>query len=178
MMISDLLTAICFSADRHSAQRRKGPTGVPYINHLVEVASLLANVGNVQNRDTLIAAVLHDIVEDTTTTLEEVAQLFGTRARELVDAVSDDKSLSKEERKRLVLFHLANADDAIKLIKLADLCSNVSSIPADWDKERLQNYFDWSLQAASLCAGVNPALDALFLSRWQTSKDASMGLPK
>ncbi len=169
-MIAEVLTAICFAADRHSTQRRKGPRGAPYINHLVEVASLISNDADVQDRDTLIAAVLHDIVEDTATTLDEVTELFGARVRDLVAAVSSDKSLTIEERKRLILVQLGSAESPIKLIKLADLCSNVDSIPADWDKKRIEDYLDWSQQAASLCAGVSPALDTLFLNRWQTAK--------
>lgn len=173
IMVPDLLTAISFAAERHSAQRRKARGGVPYINHLVEVASLLSNVAKVQDRDTLIAAVLHDIVEDTATTLDEVTRLFGPRVGELVDAVSDRKSLPKEERKRLVLVHLASADDSVKLIKLADLCSNVSSTPVDWTTEQLRDYCEWCQQAASLCAGISPALDDLFLNRLQVARSVS-----
>ena len=171
-MISNLLCAIDLAALRHSAQQRKGPSGAPYINHLVEVATLLANEAGVQDRDTLIAAVLHDIIEDTPTTLDEVVERFGERVGEIVSALTDDKSLPKEERKRLVLVHLASADEAVKLIKLADLSSNVSSVPVDWSHDRRQEYFHWASQAASLCAGISPALDELFLKRWQAAQQA------
>jgi guanosine-3',5'-bis(diphosphate) 3'-pyrophosphohydrolase len=83
----------------------------------VEVGFLLAGVGEVQDRDTLIAAILHDAIEDTPSSLDEITKLFGSRVSQLVEALSDDKSLPKSERKRLVLAHLAHAEDAVKLIK-------------------------------------------------------------
>lgn len=95
------------------------------------------------------------------------------RVCQLVEALSEDKSLPKAARKRLVIEHLATAEEAVKLIKLADLCSNVSSVPIDWPPERIKEYFAWSRQAAGLCAGVCTPLDTLFLSRWQSAVTAS-----
>ena len=141
------------------------------MNHLVEVALLLSAVGEVRNLDTLIAAILHDIVEDTATTLDEVSERFGSRVCELVDALSDEKSLPKAERKRLVLEHLVCADESVKIIKLADLCSNIGSVPIEWPSDRVRDYLEWSRQAAALCAGVNPALDELFLRRWRAARE-------
>ena len=137
----------------------------------MEVGFLLSDIGKVQNSDTLIAAILHDIIEDTPTTLIEINELFGPRVMQLVGALTDDKLLSKVERKQLVLAHLVTADESVKLIKLADLCSNINSIPQEWSPGRLHEYFDWTHQVASLCAGVSPALDELFLSRWLTAKN-------
>jgi (p)ppGpp synthase/HD superfamily hydrolase len=108
---------------------------------------------------------LHDTVEDTETTIEEIEQRFGARVRELVAALTDDKSLPRAERKALVLEHLKTADDSTKLVKLADLSSNIASFPSDWSIERQHSYLDWSKHAAKLCAGVSPALDALYESR-------------
>lgn len=167
-MFSDLLRALHFAAERHSGQRRKGPGAEPYINHLVEVGFLLSDVGQVDDREILIASVLHDTVEDTATSLSEIAELFGSRVSQLVQAVTNDKALPKTERKRLVLEHLAHAEDAVKLIKLADLCSNIASVPGDWAPDRIKDYFAWSRQAAALCAGVSAPLDSLFLSRCAT----------
>lgn len=171
-MLSDLFRALHFAAERHSAQRRKGLGGEPYINHLVEVGFLLSDIGKVQDHEILIAGILHDAIEDTTTSLNEITERFGSRASQLVQAVSDDKSLPKAERKRLVLEHLAHAEDAVKLIKLADLCSNISSVPREWAPERIKDYFAWSRQAAALCAGVSAPLDSLFLSRWHSAATA------
>src|SRR5512141_784384 len=93
--LADLLRALDFAAERHREQRRKGPGGAPYVNHLIEVAALLANVGGVTDTEVLMAAVLHDVLEDTRTAAEEVEQRFGPRVREMVDQLSDDKSLPK-----------------------------------------------------------------------------------
>jgi GTP diphosphokinase / guanosine-3',5'-bis(diphosphate) 3'-diphosphatase len=163
--VADVLRALEFAAERHSAQRRKGPGGAPYVNHVIEVAATLARVGDVSDVEVLMAALLHDVIEDTDTTADEVEQRFGTRVRDLVCRLSDDKSLPKAARKRLVLEHLAGASDAVKVIKLADLCSNIRSPPVDWPTQRTREYLDWARQAAELCAGVNPGLDHLFRQR-------------
>src|SRR5512137_572560 len=91
--IADVLRALDFAAERHSAQRRKGPGGAPYVNHVIEVATALASIGGVTDPEVLMAAVLHDIIEDTETSAEEVERRFGARVRELVCQLSDDKSL-------------------------------------------------------------------------------------
>jgi (p)ppGpp synthase/HD superfamily hydrolase len=168
-MLSDLFRALQFAAERHSAQRRKGPGAEPYINHLLEVGFLLSDIAQVQDQEVLIAGVLHDAVEDTETSQSEIAELFGSRVSQLVAAVTDDKSLPKAERKQLVLDHLASADEAVKLIKLADLCSNISSVPTDWPTERIREYLAWAGQAAALCAGVSAPLDDLFDTRMERS---------
>jgi guanosine-3',5'-bis(diphosphate) 3'-pyrophosphohydrolase len=162
---ADLLRALEFASERHSQQRRKGPSGAPYVNHLIEVASLLAGPAGVEGTDILIAAVLHDVLEDTKTTPEEVAAGFGERVLQLVSALSDDKAQPRAVRRQLVLEHLESAEAAIKLIKLADLCSNIQSLPVDWADERRREYLDWSARAAELCRGASPALDRLYEER-------------
>jgi len=165
MQTADLLRALEFASERHSQQRRKGPSGVPYVNHLIEVASLLAGLAEVEDTDILIAAVLHDVLEDTTTTQEEVGARFGERVLRLVCQLSDDKSLPRSVRRQLVLEHLESAEVAVKLIKLADLCSNIQSLPMDWTSERRQEYVAWSARAAELCHGASSALDRLYEER-------------
>lgn len=170
-ILPQLFRTLEFVAVKHSDQRRKGASDTPYVNHLIEVAYLLADVAEVIDSDILIAGLLHDCVEDTDTSLDEVESLFGLTVRELVAALSDDKTLSKAERKRLVLEHLVSATDAVKLIKLADLCSNIKSVPMDWTSERTREYLDWARRAASLCFGINPALDDVFLFRWREAQE-------
>ena len=172
MQTADLLRALEFAAERHSQQRRKGPSGVPYVNHLIEVASLLAGLAEVEDTDILIAAVLHDVLEDTKTTPEEIATRFGERVLQLVSHLSDDKSQARAVRRQLVLEHLQSAEIAVKLIKLADLCSNIQSLPADWTSERRQEYLDWSARAADLCHGTSPALDRLYEERASRARGA------
>jgi GTP diphosphokinase / guanosine-3',5'-bis(diphosphate) 3'-diphosphatase len=95
--ISLLLTAIKFSADKHRSQRRKG-TDLPYINHPIDVVERPWRIGNVRDITVIAAAMLHDTVEDTLTTSDDVELRFGNEIRALVDEVSDDKNLQKEER--------------------------------------------------------------------------------
>ncbi len=102
--ISQLLTAVRFSAEKHKAQRRKGSDSSPYINHPIAVAETLWTVGGVRDMS-VVAAILHDTVEDTETTFAEVEEHFGPVVRSLVEEVSDDKSLPKLERKRLQIEH-------------------------------------------------------------------------
>lgn len=175
-MFSQLLEAIFFVAQRHSTQRRKGPGGQPYVNHLIEAAALLSTVGGVSDVEVLMAAVLHDVLEDTPTTREEVLTLFGARVLELVDSVTDDKRLSRAERRQQVLDHLPHAANETKVIKLADLCSNVMTLPSDWEPGRAREYLLWARSAAELCADSNPALAQLFSERWTITSQA-WGLP-
>ena len=101
MTPANLLKAIAFAADKHRHQRRKDAEASPYINHPIEVATVLAVEGQVDDDTTLVAAALHDTVEDTETTFAELEELFGREVTDLVREVTDDKSLGKMERKNL-----------------------------------------------------------------------------
>lgn len=164
--LAQLLATIHFAAGRHSHQRRKGGTQAPYINHLIEVAHLLATVAKIHDVCILNAAILHDVIEDSDTTIQEVSDQFGTQVAQWVAELSDDKTLPKDQRKQLILQHLPTAHEAVKLIKLADLSSNIQSIPDDWDDARKIAYLEWVQQAAMLCAGISPELDTVFRERW------------
>lgn len=162
---ADVLEALRFAAERHRRLTRKdGET--PYVNHLIDVADLLARVGGVRDRDVLVAAILHDTLEDTGTKREEIALVFGPRVAELVAEVSDDESLAKPERKRLQIVGAPALSCEAKLIKLADKISNVVDVverpSRDWSLERRREYFDWSRDVVAGCRGTNPALEALF----------------
>ena len=124
----DLLQAVNFAADKHRDQRRKKVETSPYINHPIQVAELLARIGEVDDLTVLMAAVLHDTVEDTETTLEELDNMFGPDVRDLVAEVTDDKSLQKAERKKEQIKHTATMTDRAKLIKLADKTCNVRDV--------------------------------------------------
>lgn len=158
-----LLEALHFSADRHRDQRRKGASRAPYINHPIEVAHVLAGVGEVTDLDTLLAAILHDTIEDTGTSAEELVSRFGRTVGGLVEEVTDDKRLPKDERKRRQIQHAAHASPGAKQIKLADKICNVRDVthapPSDWSHERRVAYLDWTEQVVAGCRGVNPALE-------------------
>jgi guanosine-3',5'-bis(diphosphate) 3'-pyrophosphohydrolase len=152
-MISDvrLINAYSFAATKHSDQRRKDKKKTPYINHPIHVAQILMEAG-VTDVNIIIAAILHDTIEDTETTGEEIERLFGSEVRSYVEEVTDDKSLSTVERKKTQISH--SLDDYLsfgaKLIKLADKYSNLSTIvenpPEKWSPEIVRGYIDWSFE--------------------------------
>jgi guanosine-3',5'-bis(diphosphate) 3'-pyrophosphohydrolase len=164
--IAALLKALHFAADKHRDQRRKDIEASPYINHPIEVAELLARVGDVQDLVTLQAAILHDTLEDTKTTVEELDAAFGADVRHVVEEVTDDKRLPKVERKRLQIEHAPHVSSRAKLVKLADKISNVRAVtqtpPANWPLTRRQEYLDWTEKVVAGLRGCNPQLEKLY----------------
>ncbi len=164
--IRDLTLAYQFAAERHVLQRRKGEAAEPYINHLVEVAALVAEATEGADVEAVMAAVLHDTVEDTETSVEDIARHFGPRVAGMVAEVTDDKTLPKAERKRLQVEHAPRASLEARIIKLADKISNLgallSSPPKGWAAERRMEYLAWSRQVVAGCRGASPLLEARF----------------
>lgn len=162
----DLARAYHFAAVKHVDNRRKGEAAEPYVNHLTEVAELVAQASGGQDVELIMAAVLHDTVEDTDTTHAELADAFGPRVADLVAEVTDDKSLEKAARKRLQIEHAAHASVGAKIIKLADKTSNLrsmaSSPPAGWTAERRSEYLAWAVLVVAGCRGASPWLEAQF----------------
>jgi (p)ppGpp synthase/HD superfamily hydrolase len=158
-----LLQALHFSAEQHRHQRRKDRAASPYINHPIEVATVLATVGGVTDLTTLVAAVLHDTIEDTATTVEELDQKFGREVRMLVEEMTDDKKLPKPERKRLQVEHARAASHRAKHIKLGDKICNVRDVthapPEGWSLDRRREYLDWTLEVVAGCRGASAALE-------------------
>jgi guanosine-3',5'-bis(diphosphate) 3'-pyrophosphohydrolase len=161
-----LLAALSFAAARHQHQRRKDSDASPYINHPVALANILCNEGQVTDIEVLCAALLHDTLEDTDTSTDELQALFGQEVRDIVVEVSDDKSLPKAERKRLQVERAAAISAPAKLVKLADKISNLRDVadcpPPDWSLQRRQAYFDWSREVVDRLRGVHPQLEAVF----------------
>ena len=161
-----LARAYHFAAVRHVDQRRKGEAGEPYMNHLTEVAELVAQATRGSDPDVIIAAVLHDTVEDTEATLEELKVHFGERVAGLVAEVTDDKSLPRQTRKELQVEHAAHASRGAQIIKLADKTSNLrallSSPPAGWSDERRMEYLDWAGRVVDACRHTDTGLAAEF----------------
>jgi guanosine-3',5'-bis(diphosphate) 3'-pyrophosphohydrolase len=139
-----LLKAIHFTAEKHRDQRRKGATASPYINHPIAVAQTLCEIGGISDVAVLGAAVLHDTVEDTDTSVEELREQFGGEIAQAVSDVSDDKTLPKAERKRLQVENAANICRQAKLVKLADKICNITDVlddpPDDWGDTRRTEY--------------------------------------
>lgn len=161
-----LFDALAFSADRHRLQRRKGTTASPYINHPIEVARVLAHEGGVRDLNVLIAAVLHDTIEDTATTAEEIAARFGADIAGLVLEVTDDKSLSAADRKRLQVERAGALSPRACLVRLADKICNVRDMVADtphgWSVERRRDYLDWTERVIAGCRGRSAGLEAAY----------------
>ena len=158
--------AVAFAADKHRVQRRKDVDASPYINHPISVANALANEGDVADIEVLSAAVLHDTIEDTNTTAEELRAIFGVRITAIVLDVTDDKSLDKHVRKQRQIEHAPHTSKEAKLVKLADKICNLRDIlaspPADWSTERKRDYFDWAAKVVAGIRGVNPKLETVF----------------
>ena len=164
--IQAILSAARFAAEKHAGQRRKGDAAEPYVNHLLEVAELVAMALPEPDTDLLIAALLHDSIEDVGVTAEDLAARFGADVAELVSEVTDDKSLPKHERKRLQVENAPKKSVRAQTIKLADKISNLrsmlSSPPADWDFKRKREYFIWARRVVDGLAAPNPVLKAEF----------------
>lgn len=176
--ISLLLTATAFAADKHRNQRRKDVEASPYINHPIALANILKNEGGIADAKVLAAALLHDTIEDTDATAEELEGLFGKEIATIVLEVTDDKSLAKAERKRLQVEHASTIGHRAKLVKLADKICNlrdlISSPPAGWSQQRINEYFDWAKAVVDGMRGANPALEKLFDSLYtQRGRKAS-----
>jgi guanosine-3',5'-bis(diphosphate) 3'-pyrophosphohydrolase len=169
MDLGKVFEALLFAARAHREQRRKG-SGDPYVNHLIEVAELLSRVAGVTDVDVLRAAVLHDVVEDTLVSPSDVERAFGARVRALVEAVTDDRYLPKDERRELQVEHMWSAEADVRMIKLADHCSNVAELPSDWSRQRQSDYLAWSERVARACSGTSPALDREYRDRVERAR--------
>ncbi len=164
--MSLVVRALAFAAEKHRDQRRKDRVASPYINHPIALTNILLNEGGVGEVDVRCAALLHDTVEDTETTPDELERHFGARIRAIVLEVSDDRSLPKAERKQRQIEHASSISREAKLVKLADKISNVRDLahspPADWTEERKREYFDWTKAVVDRLRGVHGGLEATF----------------
>ena len=161
-----LLRALEFAAAKHRDQRRKGRGASPYINHPIEVARALAEIGGITDPEILAAAILHDTVEDTQTAPDEIEEVFGRRVRTLVEEVTDDKKLSRAEQRRLQIVHAPTLSPGARLIKLGDKLCNVHDVlhdpPPSWDPVRRREYVAWAREVVSQIRGTNAALEETF----------------
>lgn len=164
--LSLLFRAVAYATELHQGQTRKGRSELPYIEHPIEVAEILWQVGGVRDLAVITAAILHDSIEDTEATPSDLDRRFGPEVRELVAELSDDKSLEKSERKRLQVENASHKSDRAKLIKLADKIANVSDIgrdpPRTWPFERRAEYLDWAESVVARLRGTNRALEERF----------------
>jgi len=164
--VHDVLKAAHFAAEKHSGQRRKGATAEPYINHPLEVAELVSGALAEPDTNLVIAALLHDTIEDAGVTKEELEQAFGADVAELVAELTDDKTLPKAERKRLQVVNAPKKSVRAAVVKIADKMSNLrgilSSPPTDWSVQRRREYFEWARQVVDALTLPNQKLKAEF----------------
>jgi (p)ppGpp synthase/HD superfamily hydrolase len=155
-----------FAARRHTGMARKGRGNEPYVNHLAEVANLLATVTGGRDADLVAVGWLHDTIEDTATTQEELAEKFNERVANLVAEVTDDMGLPKSTRRRLQVVESPGKSASAKLLKIADKISNIRarihSDPSAEERADLIDYVDWAEQVVAGCRGGNAALDRMF----------------
>lgn len=163
--------AVQFASEKHSTQRRKDEDASPYINHPLALARLLANEGGVTDVEVLCTAVLHDTIEDTDTTAQELEVHFGKSIALMVQEVTDDKSLPKTIRKQQQVDHAPHLSRGAQLVKLADKICNLSDIlnapPAGWSKERRLEYLMWTGEVVEGLRGVNTTLEQIYDSLYE-----------
>jgi (p)ppGpp synthase/HD superfamily hydrolase len=177
--VRQILAAARFAAERHAAQRRKGRSAEPYVNHLLEVAELLARTADELDINLIVAALLHDSIEDAGVTRAELAERFGEDVAALVAEVTDDKSLLKEARKALQVQNAPNKSPRAQALSTADKVANIRSIatspPAGWSFERRVEYVRWARQVVGRYRDLNGRLAAEFsrtsaeLQEWEKS---------
>lgn len=164
--VREVLAAARFAAERHKNQRRKGESAEPYINHLLEVADLISRATPDPDPIVLMAALLHDVVEDVGVTSAELASEFGDAVASIVAEVTDDKSLPKAVRKQKQVEHAPHLSHGAQLIKLADKISNLRGVlnnkPVGWDEPRCREYFEWAKRVVGGLREPNATLLAEF----------------
>jgi len=161
-----LIDALAFAALKHRDQRRKDPEASPYINHPIALARVLSVEAGLNDGKLLAAAVLHDTLEDTQTTFEELRERFGKTVASVVREVSDDRTLTQAERKRLQVEHAPHLTHRARLVKFADKICNLRDIaanpPRDWTLQRRREYFDWAKAVIDRIRGTDRKLEKLF----------------
>lgn len=162
-----ILEALHFAAQRHQFQYRSDFAKTPYIVHPIEVATHILEIAKINDTSILMAALLHDVVEDTDTSLEEIINKFGSQVAGYVDEVTDNKELSKSERKQLQIATAPYKSQGAAIIKMADKLANLSDLIVNaphWKKERIEEYFRWSYQVISQLPQASEHLMACVLS--------------
>jgi (p)ppGpp synthase/HD superfamily hydrolase len=176
--MSRLIEAVSYAARKHVHQRRKGANAEPYVNHVIDVAERVSR-SPLADEDVVIAALLHDVVEDTDGTAADIALMFGDRVAGLVLEVTDDKSLPKARRKEVQEQTAGLKSDGAKRIKLADKASNLTALaespPVYWEPSRSAAYVAWAERVVAGCRGIDPVLEAGFDTAAARAK-AALGL--
>jgi len=169
-----VLEALAFSATRHRHQKRKGKLASPYINHPIDVALILVRDGGVTTAPVLTAALLHDTIEDTDTTHDELTARFGPEVANIVLEVSDDPRLPKAERRRRQEVGAPSLSYGAKLVRIADKISNVRDLvddpPSTWGIRPRREYLEWTRRVVDRCRGSNEGLERAYDAVYERSR--------
>lgn len=165
-----------FAREKHAHLFRPNRARQPIVEHLAEVAYLVENAGGSDNG--IAAAWLHDVVEDTETTIQDIEVLFGKDISLLVDGLTDPphfSGLPLSQRKPMQAERLLAKSSEIKLVKLCDQISNVSIVyvdpPIDWAEEKSLSYVTGAKLIADVCLGICEELDKKFLKIYEQAVD-------
>ena len=163
--MESVVKAADFAANKHKDQRRKNKSATPYINHPIGVANILTSEGKITDPIVIQAALLHDTVEDTDTTIEEIGDVFGDKIKQIVAEVTDDKNLPKQTRKQIQIDTAHKKSPEAKLVKLADKLHNLRSldsaegVPDGWEEKRINEYFIWAFNVVKGLRGTNAMME-------------------
>lgn len=169
--MNKIIKATHFASIKHRDQRRKNRRSDPYVNHPIALANVLTNeIKDVVSDNVVVAAILHDTIEDTETTELEILTEFGPEVLSIVKDVSDDKSLKKDVRKKLQIRNAKNCSYEAKLVKLADKICNLRDFGADapvgWSNERCLEYFYWAKEVVDQLRGTHKELETIFYKEY------------
>lgn len=164
-LLAKVMDAAVYAALKHQYQRRAGYDRLPYMNHLLKVTEALIRIGEERDEALLLAAVLHDVLEDTDATYEDLARRFGREAADIVLELTDDMSVPYMKRKWMQVEKALQLSEKARKIRIVDKSTNIRDIlsyPLDWPLEKKKNYLDNSIQVVSRIRGGNPRLEAWF----------------
>lgn len=174
--VQNICYALEFAAQKHRLQTRKNPEKTPYIAHPIGVTNYVLEIGEIREESVIIASLLHDTVEDTQTTFEEIEEKFGKEVTNFVREMTDDKSLAMETRKRLQIINASTKSSGAAQIKLADKLYNLNDLltapPADWSQLRIDHYYEWVQSVVDRLPKVNEKLLAAVEGSIKTYWDA------
>lgn len=167
-----LFKALNYAAEQHKAQRRKGDDSVPYINHPIKVTTILTQFVSTPSDELIAASLLHDVVEDTDATIDDIKNMFGPVIASIVQEVTDDKSLPKIESKQKQIDNAPHLSINAKLIRICDKIANVRDICGenipDWDYKTKIEYINWAEEVVKGLGKFHDELEFTFKDevRW------------
>ncbi|MCH9631488.1 MAG: hypothetical protein S4CHLAM37_15110 [Chlamydiia bacterium] len=160
--VKEILQAVLFAAKKHKDQARKDLEETPYIIHPIGVADYILGVEKCTDKDTIIAALLHDTLEDTETTKEEIKEHFGRTVMNMVLEVTDDKQLPKKEVRKRQIETASSKSEGAALIKFGDKLYNcrdfIYRTPVGYAKSRVKEYLLHAKEMTDALPSVAPTL--------------------